>query len=374
MNPIKKNKNPVDILKASFTLNFQSQEWVSLAPKLLKKYGVLVINNVFSEKECTELMTEMINQVSTICPELKQKGKWTDAYTPPGPRSGLYQNTVGHIPVVWKVRTDERIREIFTVLYSGIREKKIKDFVTSCDGINLRPYGKPFRTNVTKDWAHLDQTTTKKHPTNAYMCVQGQVVLSDSDACFCCSPLSTHKFTEISKLTKSNFVKYSKTTNKELKPTNWNILKPNQYEPVKSLIEQIGGTWQMPIQESRGSMIFWFSSTIHSARIQAEHPRPQPSISNPWNGWRGVIYVCYRPKEDVDGKHFKRLQKCINENRCTNHWGAKMFPTSYFRKKFSPRITEYLQNPLKVYEDYPELKPKWTEKLQALCFPNPYNQ
>ena len=362
-------ESAVEAMKKRFTLNFATKGWEAEAPALLRKYGVLIVRNVFAPEECTERMNEMIEQVKIVCPELEDE--WNDFNAPPGPRSGLFQNVVGQIPVIWKVRTDERVRHVFETLYSGLRGKPVTDFVTSCDGFNLRPYGKPFRKVWSKDWAHLDQTTTPAYPSDPYACIQGQVVLSDSDACFRCSPLSIHKFEEISALTRENFVRISGRTGNELKPGDWNLLKPTQYETVKKLVEEVGGAWQIPICEPRGSMIFWMSSTVHSARIQAERPVPAPVPLNPWHGWRGVVYVCYRPQQEVGPQHFERLQWCVPNNRCTNHWGKKMFGTSYFRKKFNPNVTALLKRPLTVYKKHPELKPEWTPALRALCFPSP---
>ncbi len=56
------------------------------------------------------------------------------------------------------------------------------DFSTSMDGINVRPHMAPYQNG--KDWAHIDQTI----PNNPFLCVQGQVILSDTSACFRASP------------------------------------------------------------------------------------------------------------------------------------------------------------------------------------------
>lgn len=350
-----------------FAVDFASlKDHGARAGALLKEYGVLVVRGVFGAAECTAHMRKLVYDVQTVFPELQ--ADWNDANGPPGPRSGLYQNLAGQLPTVWAVRTDPRVRAVFEAAYTVLRGKPVTDFATSCDGLNLRPYGAPFRTAATKDWAHLDQTTSPKFERDPFTCVQGQVVLSSSDACFVCSPKSVQVFEQLSALTRKNFARVSAKTGKAMQPSNWNLLRPEQYAYARAIVEAAGGAWQTPVRVPRGSMILWLSSTVHSARIQAEIPAPVPTPADPFLGWRGVVYVCFRPKKEVTDAHLKRLQKCVDENRCTNHWGERLFGTSYFRRKASDRVLAYLKAPHKVYEDFPALRPKWTPALRALCF------
>ena len=97
------------------------------------------------------------------------------------------------------------------------------------------------------------------------------------------------------------------------------------------------------------------SSTLHSARIQTRDHLPNKTSE--WHNWRGIVYVCYRPKEDVTKKHFEKLQKCVKENRLTNHWGTKIFSKRprYFtdgdgKSLFEKTVTKYIIDPTLVYK------------------------
>ena len=55
-----------------------------------------------------------------------------------------------------------------------------------------------------------------------------------------------------------------------------------------------------------------------------------------WLGWRCVVYVSYRPKEEYTENDLAIKQKAYEENLTTNHWGTKIFEKnpkiSRFRK------------------------------------------
>jgi hypothetical protein len=352
-------------IKAPFTLSFTDPDFAGRVGPILREHGVVVIHDLFTAAECHRHMLRLVQNLVRVFPELAKD--WCDTNAPPGPRSGLFQNLATQLPTVWAVRLDPRVRRVFEAVYSCLRGRRVRNLATSCDGLNVRPSGPPFDKG--KDWAHLDQTSTAAFPQDPLRCVQGQVVLSDSDACFRCSPKSVRCFEQICELTAPNFVRTSKATGKELRPGNWNLLKKEQYPQVRQLVEQAGGHWQIPVQEPRGSMILWLSATVHSARLQTQQPVKLPQTpTNMFPQWRGVIYVCFQPKGEVSDKQLARVQRCVDENRTTNHWGEKLFGTSYFRRVFSPRVEAYLKKPMQIYEDFPDLKPQWTPALRALCF------
>jgi len=89
------------------------------------------------------------------------------------------------------------------------------------------------------------------------------------------------------------------------------------YDALRDMVEKAGGQWQVPVLVPAGSMILWLSSTIHSAKIQ------DPGDDST----RCVVYVCQRPKNECNRSHGKRLTECLAENRVTNHWGTRKFPT-----------------------------------------------
>ena len=222
-------------------------------------------------------------------------------------------------------------------MYSQIRNKNISDFVTSVDGITIKPPGPPYHNNKPKDdWPHLDQTIRDEMT----RCIQGQIVMTNTSAGFRCSPRSHLIHSEI--LDCNNVDQNNES--------NWCLFSKNKVlrNDIMDLIEEKDGQWQIPIIVPKGSMIFWFSSLIHSAKYQ-----DQNLIINEldrWSEWRGIIYISYRPKEDVDMEHLQRLQHAFDENRVTNHWGDKLFPKKTRYGNFHPKIVELINDPKLFYK------------------------
>lgn len=357
-----------------YSVNYKSKSFDKDVVKILKKEGVVIIENVFDDDEMDTAMDDFYTSLKKVCPSIKQnKPKtWKSANLLPQTRSGLFQSIVGNFPVVWEYRSRKEIRNIFETVYSGLRNKKVDEFVVGVDGANFRPPIKPFHTDKTKDWAHLDMTMRNK----TYYCVQGQIVMSNTTASFRASPRSHHDYETI--LDKGNV---SKTES-----SNWFKMPQSMYSDVEKLVKKQKGEFQIPILAKKGSVILWLSSLVHSARIQTDpqkksfeqmtssrtHRDPTLTKRKPtkskWDNWRGVIYVCYRPKEDVNETHLKRLQRCFKENRLTNHWGARMFPKKprYFTtSSHEETITKYVEDPTLVYK-IKGMKPKLTKEIKSL--------
>lgn len=343
-----------------FTITYsEDADFGERVTKMLREWGVVVIEDVFDRKECRERVNDLLEGFRKISPDLG-KG-WTKERLPPTPRAGLFQRVVGNLPPVWKVRSDKRMKSIFSSVYSQLRGYEIDDFVTSIDAVNLHPPIGPYAPELEegkideKDWAHLDQTF-RDCEKSSELCVQGQVVLNDSSACFRCSPGSHRVFGDI--LDILGIDKGEKG--------NWCKFDSSSYPIIKSIIEDVGGQWQMPIRTKAGSVILWFSSTIHSAMHQSEDV--ELDKSDPLSDLRAVVYVCYRPKYEVDDAHFKKLQTCFAENRLTNHWGSRMFKK---QMRFSPALEsgmqQFVDHPEKVYE-IDGLKPELTEEVKSLIF------
>ncbi len=130
--------------------------------------------------------------------------------------------------------------------------------------------------------------------------------------------------------------------------SNWRMI--SHVAACKKLVEESGGQWQVPIVASRGSFIVWSSTTVHSARASVRVE--EPTLADPRLGWRAVVYVCYRPREEFTASELAKRASVVKDNRTTNHWGTKIFakrPGATFRLKFHPKIEEYLQAPSKVY-------------------------
>jgi hypothetical protein len=309
---------------------------ISKVTSLLKEYGVCVIPNVFSNAECDSWMEEILSNIETISGHQVNRNEpesWTVDKLPPQVRYGLYQSTVQNLRPVWEIRRDPRMKNIFKPVYSGLRGMEIDEFVCSIDGINIQPN---ISRNIEgeRDWAHTDQTERD----DSFKCVQGQVVLTNSAASFRASPTSHKYFKEIMEVAgiednNSNFAKFS---DDQLAKIKKDVLVPNNVP------------FQLPIRAEKGSVILWFSTTIHSSMSSGTKETTTPDDA--FKGWRGVSYVCYRPKSDFSMDQLKVLEDCIENNLGTNHWSTKVLKPNARNQVISPTIDRLLKNPQLVYE------------------------
>lgn len=351
-------------MNENYEVDFESNNWEQNMFTILQKEGIVIINDVFGYDESDQLMEQTIESIKTLSPELNNitytnewknlETDWVDKNLPIQTLPGMFQHLLANLPVVWKVRSDDRVRKINEVIHSKIRGKKITKFVSSIDGINICPSLNIRRLN--RDWPHVDQTSKEE-----FGCIQGQVVLSDSSAGFRCSPRSHKIFDNIIDdydiNEKSNFYPFS---------------EDDEFDLEQRVLAQ-GGEWQKVFRTRKGSMILWFSSTIHSATL------PDPKFSyadydniNPkWLGWRGVFYVCYRPSDDVDAKHKLNLRYNFYQNLTSNHRGDAAFTSRplYIKKNtMTKKLYSYLGDPKSVFKEHPSLEPKPIPKIvNLLC-------
>lgn len=324
------------------------------AAEAIRRDGVAVIRGVFGVGECVKRCRELVDCLKTISPKLDDKDltTWIPANLPSGPRSGLMQSLVANFPPVWAIRTDARIRAIFEAVYSDLRGEKVTDFYSSMDGINVRPSMKPYQ-RAKHDWAHIDQVSYD----NPFWCVQGQVVLNDSTACFRASPKSHLIYTDLLKMAGV----------KDSRAASWCKFKAGDRDTVRKMVEEAGGAYQVPIRAPRGSVILWTSSTVHSAMSQSKpvDPLPSPTTANPYPDWRFVVYACYRPKSECYKGHDERLKTSLADNRVTNHAGMKMFPRRVERYPVArnSRIDRYHDSPSAVMNALPL---KITDEMRRL--------
>ena len=108
-----------------------------------------------------------------------------------------------------------------------------------------------------------------------------------------------------------------------------------------------------PILCKRGSFIVWSSSVVHSAKYSDK--KEKYNKYDKYLGWRGVIYVSYRPKSEYDTRSLNKRAKCVENNRVTNHWGTKVFgkiPGGRYASQIKrhPEIIRLSKNPEEVYK------------------------
>lgn len=306
----------------------------------------MIITDIIPKQECDHIMDEILSVFTSLGSDLdlNDPNTWNNYNLPVQTRPGLFQSLVPNLPIIWKTRTKSHLVDIFRNCYKNLRDDLPNDFklISSNDGINIKhSEAKPFHDNskdLEKDWAHIDQTDSDK----IFQCFQGQLVLTNTTASFRCTPES-HKY--------YHFIrdKYAKKGDK----SNWLKFTEEERKWLKDFFTKKNIDYQIPIVAPAGSLIIWSSTTIHSAKLQDKAVKT--TNEDKWLGWRGIIYVSYRPRCDFKRNEIAKKKKVIEENRVLNHWGNKTFPLmpggGY--QRFVERheaIEELTKNPKLLYQ------------------------
>ena len=298
--------------------------------KTFIEYGVCVLENAFTEAFCDQKVDEIVSIFESFGTGVDRNNPATmSGYSVPiESKPGMFHGLVGNFPPVWEIRTAPIIKRVFATLYG--REC---DYIVSSDGFTLTPnqaYPQP------ADWPHVDQTVL-----GLLKCIQGQVALANTTASFICSPKSHNLHQEALRM-------YDATNR------HGNFLRLDSDEEKLNHLKKRhvgnGGTWQIPIQVRKGSVIFWASSLIHSARPTVVQEAPCPS--DPWKGWRCAIYVCLRPVDDLTDEEIRLRAASLMKNRQTNHWCSVVFPTRPGDRATDkhPTMESLIDNPAFVYK------------------------
>lgn len=326
--------------------------------------GLAVITDIMDKPSCDKHVSDIMQSFTDLNTgiDIKDiKNTWTDFNLPPQTRPGLFQTTMSNIKPVWIIRTDPKIKNIFKILYSKLRNKNYSDnnsdWIVSGDGINVRPNGIEKYHIKQKPWPHVDQTD----PTNPLKCIQGQMVLTNTTASFKASPKSYKIFNKL-----LDFYKISPQDS-----SNWLRIAEQDTNTISNLVNEIDGYWQIPIIAPAGSFIVWSSTTIHSARLAVK--KENPDATDVWKGWRCVVYVCLRPSEDFTEADKKNRQRAYSENLTTNHWGNHIFNKKpggrylYFEKRHDT-IEKLIKDPSILYQN-DKFKPNLTaDELKLVGF------
>ena len=289
--------------------------------EILQRFGVAVVRSHFAETQPEEWRLESLAWLSSINPQLRKKRSWMEySNIPYGPRKGMMQSLISHCPVAWKIR--EAMYPVFKELHGT------PALLTSIDGATINPPSK--LVEKVEDWPHVDQTVP------GFRSIQAQVVLADASACFRCTPCSNLHLKQVLELCgrdanggdHSNFLKFSK----------------EEAVKVRVAMERHGLAWQVPVRAPAGSLIFWMSSTIHSAKRHDAGKLNEP--------WRCTYYVCMRPEKDFSESEKEALRMAAQQGRTTNHLGTKMYPKRIGRpKNRCTKIEDATEEPLSVVPD-----------------------
>jgi ectoine hydroxylase-related dioxygenase (phytanoyl-CoA dioxygenase family) len=275
--------------------------------KTLNKYGVAIIPNVITKKECKELVNGMwdffehITKGWDMSIDRDDEDTWRQMYELYPLHSMLIQHwNIGHSQFSWDLRQKEKIVDIFAKLWKC----KKKDLLVSFDGasFNMPPEVTNRGWNRNNTWYHSDQSFTR----NNLECVQSWITgldVNDGDATLAVME-GSHKYHK-------EFAKKFKITDK----FDW--YKLNEKEE-KFFIDK--GCKYNKIMCPKGSLVLWDSRTIHCGSEALKTRKKQ--------NFRAITYLCYLPRKLATAKAIEKKKKAFNEMRTTSHWPnkPKLFP------------------------------------------------
>lgn len=298
--------------------------------KTLEKYGVAIIPNVLDEEEIEEMkdgMWTFLEEITSECPvpinrdDVETYHTFREMWNRHSMLIQLWG--IGHSRMMWTLRENPKIIEIF----AGLWEVDSEELLVSFDGASfhippeldtLSKRGRGWlmkRKAQPTGWLHTDQGWGKRGKTSlakAFECIQSWVTAFDvrkGDATLKILE-GSHSFHE------EMGAEFNLTSSKD-----WHQITPEQHQFYLDR-----GCKEACITCPAGSMVFWDSRTIHSGQ--------EPLKGRPKPNFRLVGYLCYTPRELATPAVLKRKIKAYEEGRTTNHWPhkPKLFPeTPYTR-------------------------------------------
>lgn len=321
----------------------ESHKYITSSSRLketLNKYGVAIIPQVLDDKECADMLSGMWDYIEHITKEWtdphkpvnrNDKSTWREFYKLLPLHSMLMQHFgVGHAQVSWNLRENPKIVNIFAELWNV----KPEELLVSFDGMSfgMPPEGTNkgyFRSKKSeelvgtalektgKSWLHTDQSYTN----NEYSCVQSWVTCLDVQA------------NDATLLVLDSSHKYHKSCAETFKITDKKDWYPLSDAETKFYLNK--GCNPVRISCAKGDMVFWDSRTIHCG-CEAVKGREEPKF-------RGVIYLCYMPREGATEKRLEAKRKAFQELRTTRHNPQKslLFPKDpYDRGNPPPTVAD----------------------------------
>ena len=285
--------------------------------KTIEKYGVAICP-ILDENECVEMINNKWNLLEYLTKDFEIPINRNDNTTYkqilelyPNHKMLLQHWKVGHSELVWKVRQNPKVKEVFSKIWNT------EDLIVSFDGASIYILDKPNR--VQNSWFHVDQSYTR----NNFECIQSWINAYDTN-----EGDATLVILENSHNYHSGFQKEFEITDKK----DWfKLQNKEQYDYYIN-----NNCLEKRIKCPKGYGVFWDSRLVH-------YGNPVEKTSPDNYNYRCVVYICMTPRSFANKKELEKRKKIFNELRMTSHWPHKV--------KLFPKIPRTYGNEIKEISD-----------------------
>jgi len=312
----------------------------------LEEQGYCVIPEVLSTAEAEALYQrvwhEFIEKAWPNC-KMHDRSDWKETF-PMHNKLGIFAGPAGQTQVMWDLRQDPRIVDIFAQIWNT------NDLIVSMDGMSIM-CPTEIREEYFGPWPHVDQGINKRQDSVIHnnlppidfvsessmnthpFTIQGQFLFEDSfegDGGFFCIPKSHLRFEEVSPILDAF----------EVLNAPWSEKAKIRDDYLRDMFAKNGDTYPMKhVTAPRGSLILWDSRTIH----WNQHPRKDRPF-NPSPKVRMVGYLCYVPKKRMSDKIKNIRLNAFMTGVSTGHNPAQ-FDLKYTHDHIWKEYERYLEDP-----------------------------
>jgi hypothetical protein len=316
----------------------------------LEELGYCVIPQVVSTSEAEALYQrvwhEFIEQAWPNC-RMDDRSNWKETFPMHG-RLGIFAGPAGQTQVMWDLRQDPRIVDVFAQVWNT------NDLIVSMDGLSFM-CPPEIREGFVYPWPHVDQGILRRQDNVAHnnnppvgfvsesllktqpYTIQGQFLFEDSfdgDGGFYCIPKSHLRFAE--------FASQLEGINEQTARGEDRLKARNKFldEFFGNSTDESGNPYCMKhVTAPRGSLILWDSRTLH----WNQHPsKDRPYSNNP--KVRMVGYLCYVPKARLTDAGKARRRAAFEGGVSTGH-NPVSCELKYSKDHIHQEFVQYLEDP-----------------------------
>ena len=326
---------------------------ISSCRKDLEELRFCVIPQILSDDETRTLYVrvwdEFIEKAWADC-KMDHRSNWKNTF-PIHNKRGMFAGPAGQLQVMWDIRQDPRIVDIFAQIWNT------DDLIVSMDGMSFM-CPPEIREGHIETWMHVDQSILcrqdgTRHSNNAPVnfisesslqtqpyTIQGQFLFEDSfedDGGFYCIPKSHRRFAEFApKLARISEIRDGMERTKARTEFFKKFFTENR--------DELGNSYKMQhVKAPRGSLILWDSRTVH----WNQHANKNRS-SDDSPKVRMVGYLCYVPKSRLTNEGRKLRKEAFERGVATGHNPARpelKYTKDHIWQEFNHYLesTEYVQ-------------------------------